>query len=327
MGKIIRRIILGIFLLLILAVAGAYLYVSKALPRAGEVPEISVELSKERIERGRYLANNVYACMSCHSEQHHNLFGHPVDVSTLGKGGRLWDEKDGLPGRVFAPNLTPHHLGEWTDGEILHAITAGISRDGRALFPLMPYPSYGKADKEDILDIIAYLRSLEPITYDVPVTELSFPMSLIVNMIPKAPEFSRRPDPSDKVAFGRYLASVASCNDCHTPMVKGRYDETRLYAGGNPFQLGNEGVVYSANITPHETGIKFWNEELFLAAFRKYSDSSFRNVQVPPGDFNTVMPWNEYSAMSDEELSAIWAYLQTLTPIDNTVERYAGNGE
>ncbi|HRY97653.1 MAG TPA: hypothetical protein P5550_01215 [Bacteroidales bacterium] len=326
MGKIIRRILLGLFIVLVLAVAGGYLYITRALPSAGETPTLSVDATPGHIERGRYLAHHVYACMSCHSDQQHQLFAHPTDPSGFGKGGRVWDEKDGLPGKVVAPNLTPFHLGEWTDGEIFHAITAGISRDGRALFPLMPYPAYGKADKEDILDIIAYLRSLPPIPNEVPLTELSFPMSLIVNMIPKQPAFSQRPDPSDKVAFGGYLAAVASCNDCHTPMVKGRYDETRRFAGGNPFPLGHGDVVRSANLTPHESGLKHWTEASFIAAFRKYSDSAYVHPEIAPGEFNTVMPWNEYSAMSDAELSALWAYLQTLPPVENPVQKFSAGG-
>lgn len=327
MGRIIRRVLLGLFILIVLLVAGGYIYLTQALPRAGEVPELSVDLTPGRIAHGEYLAHHVYACMSCHSEQEFSLFAHPVIPGTYGKGGHVWDEADGLPGTIIAPNLTPYHLGEWTDGELFHAITTGISRDGRALFPLMPYTAYGKADKEDILDIIAYLRSLDPIKNDVPVSKISFPMSLIVNIIPKAPEFMTRPDPSDKIAYGKYLASVASCNDCHTPMVKGQYDLTRLFAGGNPFPLDDGNVVTSANLTPDATGLKSWTEERFLAAFRVYSDSAYTPPHIPDGNFNTLMPWNEFSAMSDEELSAIWAYLQSLPPVNNPVVRFAANSK
>jgi len=293
------------------------------LPSAGPVPELSIERTAERQARGAYLANNVYACMSCHSDRNSSLYAQPVIESTLGKGGYVWDEKHGIPGKVYAPNLTPYHLGEWTDGELFHAITAGISRDGRALFPLMPYHMYGGADREEIMDIIVYLRSLEPIAYDVPATELNFPMNWITKMIPQEPQFTLRPDASDPVALGKYLVNVASCYDCHTPMVKGRYDHSRPMAGGNEYLLIDGSKVRSANISPHKgSGIGGWSEEMFVKRFKMYADSSFVPAEVSPGDFNTEMPWNEYARMSEEEIRAIWAYLQTVEPIDNKVERF-----
>lgn len=323
MGKAIRRILLGLVLVVLIAVIGGYLYVTTALPSAGEVPELSVEITPERIERGEYLANHVYACMSCHSERSHNLYAQPVKKGTLGKGGHLWDESKGLPGKIYAPNITPYALEDWTDGEIFHAITAGVSRDGRALFPLMPHHAYGTLDPEDFYDIIAYIRTLEPIEHEAPLTELNFPMNLIVNMIPSEPTFNERPDPSDPVAFGEYLTKAASCGECHTPLVDGRYDKTRLFAGGNEYPLKDGSIVRSANITPHEgTGIGGWSENMFIQRFKMYADSSYEPPIVPHKTINTEMPWNEYSAMSEKELRAIWAYIQTIPPIKNQVVRY-----
>ena len=81
-------------------------------------------------------------------------------------------------------NLTPYHLGNWTDGEIFRAITTGVSRDGHALFPVMPYTSYAKMDPADIKDIIAYLRTLKPIHNAIPAAESDFPMNFIINTMP-----------------------------------------------------------------------------------------------------------------------------------------------
>ena len=148
-------------------------------------------------------------------------------------------------------------------------------------------------------------------------------MSLIVNMIPKPAEFTSRPDPSDKVAFGHYLVNAASCNDCHTPMEKGQYDFSRLLSGGNEFLLPDGSKVRSANLTPqHGTGIGDWTEERFISQFKAYADSSYQPHKLAKGEFNSAMPWIDYSAMSKEELSAIWAYLRTIPPVDNAVVKF-----
>ena len=62
----------------------------------------------------------------------------------------------GMPGQYFPSNITPAGLGDWTDGEVFRAITAGVSRDGKSLFPVMPYHYYGKMDREDIYSIMSW---------------------------------------------------------------------------------------------------------------------------------------------------------------------------
>lgn len=76
------------------------------------------------------------------------------------KGGEFFGPDLGFPGEFYSRNLTPANLRGWTDGEIFRAITAGVNKEGEALFPVMPYRNYSKMDKEDIYDIIAYLRTL-----------------------------------------------------------------------------------------------------------------------------------------------------------------------
>ena len=68
----------------------------------------------------------------------------------------------------------------WSDGELFHAVTTGVSRDGRAMFPLMPYRTYGRVAEEDVRAILAYLRTLAPIANPVPTRTLDVPMNLIV---------------------------------------------------------------------------------------------------------------------------------------------------
>ncbi len=99
---------------------------------------MEIELTAERIERGEYLAHHVMVCASCHSKRDFTLFAGPIAEGEAWKG-YAHSQKEGLPGYYVASNLTPSNLGDWTDGEIFRAMTVGVSKDGRPLFPMMPY--------------------------------------------------------------------------------------------------------------------------------------------------------------------------------------------
>jgi mono/diheme cytochrome c family protein len=198
----------------LLVVVGAAFYLQFYLPRVGPPPDISVELTPENIERGKYLANHVSACMSCHVERDWSRFAAPPVESTIGQGGERFGREEGLPGVLYAPNITPEGLGNWTDGEIFRAITSGVDREGNPLFPLMPYEKFGSMDPEDIKAIIAYLRSLPPKPGDYPTRELDFPVNWIVRTMPQRPNHLDRPDPEEDVlAYGRYLTRAAACSN------------------------------------------------------------------------------------------------------------------
>ncbi|GAB5409619.1 MAG: c-type cytochrome [Balneolaceae bacterium] len=329
--KTFTKILGGLLLLVVLFISGALVYVSTALPNVEPAPNLTIELTPERIERGEFLAKNVYVCMDCHSDRDYSRFGLDSDETTLGKGGNLFGLEAGFPGDYYAKNLTPYYLSDWTDGEIFRAITSGVSKDGHALFPIMPYTNYRRVDKKDVYDIIAYLRTLEPIEHDVLASSSAFPMNFIINTIPSEPEFVEKPDINDRVAYGKYLTIAGSCADCHTPIDdKGTPLSGMQFAGGMDFGIPTGGTVYSANITPHETtGIGSWTEEMFIARFKQFEDSTniINQTMIEPGTFQTEMPWRFYSKMSEEDLGAIFAYLQTLEPVEHTMTRFVAEAE
>jgi mono/diheme cytochrome c family protein len=118
------------------------------------------------------------------------------------------------------------------------------------------------------------------------------------------------PDSQDFAVIqrGRYLATVADCNACHTdPATR------RSYAGGRPIETPF-GVVLSANITPDaETGIGNWSDEAF--------DTAVRRGQMPDGShLYPAMPYEYFARMSKEDVLAIRAYLSTLPAVHNAVE-------
>ncbi|MFZ6050743.1 c-type cytochrome [Halocola ammonii] len=313
-----------ILLILIVVVAGAATYVSTALPDVGEAPELNIEATPERIARGEYLANNLMGCMDCHAQRDFSKLTGPVKHGTEGAGGELWDEKMAFPGKMYAPNITPTNLANWTDGEIYRAITAGVDKNGEALFPIMPYPHYGQVPDEEIYSVIAYLRTLPEKPGSYPERELDFPLNFLVNTMPSKQESKMKiPDKTNKLEYGEYLVNAAACSDCHTPQVKGEYQMDKFMAGGMSFGLPEGGVSTAANITPHQvTGIGRWSEQSFINRFKEYSDSVFEPSSVENGEFNSIMPWTYYSRLGEDELSAIFTYLHSLEPIENKVEKF-----
>jgi mono/diheme cytochrome c family protein len=274
--------------------------------------EIVVQRTPERVARGAYLVKHVGVCFACHS---------PLDKAThmplagqMGAGGRRFGREEGLPGNLYATNLTPDPetgLGNWTDGEIIRAVREGVSKDGHALFPLMPYPNYRQMSDADVQDIVAYLRTIPAVKNPVPKRELDFPVNLIVNTIPKPLTAAVPPAPSpqgDPVARGKYVAAMASCMECHTPQTPRGPDKARFMAGGFPF-VSEGHTVWMPNITPDkETGVGSWTDAQIASAIRF--------GQRPDGrQLSPVMPWPFYNGMAPEDAAAVAAYLRTIPPL------------
>ncbi len=317
--------ITGIVVIIIIAGIGILLtYLKTALPDVGDAPDIKIEGTAEQIEHGRYLANEVMGCVGCHATRDYTKFAGPILEETKGSGGERWDHDMGFPGTLYAPNITPTFLHNWTDGEIFRAITSGVDKDGNALFPIMPYLQYGRLPKEDIYAVIAYLRTLDPTSTEFPARKLDFPVSLIVNTMPSKGKHDLIADKNDIIKYGEYLITAAACYDCHTKMDdKGAFIDGMGFAGGMEFPMVTGGTVRSANITPDkETGIGNWTKEAFINRFKIYSDSSYVTPIVNKNDFNTYMPWEYYSKLKTTDLEAMYSYLMSQKPIRNKVVKF-----
>jgi len=319
--KKVYKIVLGILAFIFTGIGLIGTYIKAFLPDVGEPIEVKIEQTPERIERGRYLAHNVAVCMDCHSSRDWSEFAGPLS-GNLGGGGEIFGKKMGFPGTIYASNITPYSLENWTDGEIFRAITTGVNKRGKALSPIMPYHNYGKMDKEDIYSIIAYIRTLDPIKNNTPERKLDFPLNFIVNTMPQKAELKTKPNKNDQLAYGAYLVNAAGCVGCHSKTDKGTIIKGSEFGGGMEFKQQG-GIVRSPNITPDkETGIGNWTKEAFVQRFRVYADSSYKSPKYTKDDLNSPMPWHMYSGMKKEDLEAIYTYLQSLTPINNAVIRY-----
>ncbi len=323
MKRKILKIIAIVFGLLIGGIAILLIYVKVALPDVGPAPDMKITATPEMVKRGEYMANHVTVCMDCHGKRDWSRFSGPMKAGFEGSGGEIFDERYGFPGSFNAKNITPFNLADWTDGEIFRAITTGVNKNGKALFPVMPYKYYGQLDENDIKAVIAYIRTLPSIKSDIPESKADFPMNFIMNIIPKKAALTTRPPTSDTLAYGKYMATAAACIECHTKQVNGKITGEK-YAGGFEFSLGNGYIVRSMNITPDSTGIGNWTKEQFINRFKMYTDSSYvlPKVDMAKGDLQSVMPWTMFAGMTTEDLGAIYEYLRTIPPVKNKVVRY-----
>lgn len=306
-------------------IIGITAYASFFLPNVGKPEDIHVESTAANIERGRYLANCVTVCMDCHSQRDWTKFAGPVVPGTEGRGGERFDQKFGFPGVFYSKNITPYGISDWTDGELFRAITTGVNKDGKALFPIMPYHYYGHLDRQDIYAIIAYIKTLPAIKNNVPASKADFPFSIIENTIPQKATLETRPVESDTIAYGKYLITAASCVECHTKVNKGQIIRGLEYSGGREFNMP-AGIIRSANITPHSDGLGSWTLEKFIKRFKQYQDTAYHSPEIGPKDFNSIMPWMMFSKMKESDLTAIFRYLQTVKPIANQVEKFTAKG-
>lgn len=147
----------------------------------------------------------------------------------------------------------------------------------------------------------------------------------------------------DPVARGAYLVTLGSCHDCHTPKVMTAaglvLDSTRLLSGHPASEalpvlpagvvapgqwgavtnnsltawVGPWGTSYTANLTPDRTGLAGWTPEVFIETIRQGKHAGVGRALLPP------MPWQMYRHMTDEDLRAVFAYLQSLPPVSNAV--------
>lgn len=321
-----KKVLLAALAVVLVGALGVVGFVGLLRPRVREAPSLKVEPTPEKLARGRYLVENVTVCFHCHSQSDMSLFGTPPKPGTLGAGGMCMGPETGFPGTMCASNLTPDAetgLGQWTDGEIIRAIREGVSRDGRPLMPIMPYRLYRELSDEDAQAIVAWLRTIPAVRNPLAPTRLDFPLNVIARLMPEPVEHPvPMPSRSDTVAYGRYLATVGGCVECHTP-VDEQHEPLpgKQFAGGQEFELEKGAVVRSANLTPHATGLGGLSREVFIRLFKRHALPEARR-QVEPR-FNTVMAWMSYAGMTEEDVGAIYDYLKTVPPVENSVTSWS----
>ena len=313
----LRKILLGLFAVLLLFVAGFAIYVASRqhlVFNDTPYPQVAASTDSAVIARGHYLVRNVVNCASCHGDTAQaaaRLAGADVPLS----GGNVFDIP---PGKFYVRNITPDQetgIGRYTDQAVARALRNGVGPDGRALLPFMEVQ--GLAD-DDLVAVISYLRSQPPVRHEVPMHQYTLLGAIVKATVLANPVGPRETPPRQSprgatIENGRYLAeSAALCWACHTQ----RSQETGQligprYGGATGFVEGNEHqYTWSPpNITSDPTGrLSAMTEDEFVTRFH-----TGRLIEGSP------MPWQSFGRMADNDLRAIYRYLKSLPPVKRDV--------
>jgi mono/diheme cytochrome c family protein len=166
---------------------------------------------------------------------------------------------------------------------------------------------------------------------------------LVLLQLNCSPNTKKQMTKEQLIAKGKYLVNLGGCNDCHSPKIMTAIgpvpDTTRLLSGYSAEEpipalnkmmlaqhswvltnmsstawVGPWGISFTANLTPDkETGIGTWTPEIFIKALRTGKHMGVGRPILPP------MPWQSFGKLKDEDLKAIFAYLQSLPPVHNNV--------
>jgi mono/diheme cytochrome c family protein len=273
---------------------GAFVATAMLAGKTGGPVQVA-KLSPDMVARGKYLAQ-ASDCAACHTAPGGAPFAGGLAMQT------------GF-GTIYATNITPDPdlgIGRWTSEDFWRALHDGVARDGRNLYPAMPYTSYRGMTRADADAIYAYVMQLRPAQVANRATKLSFPYDIRLGMagwnllfltdsIPPASAGS-------SVAWqrGRYLVDVLGhCGECHTPRgILGQMQLSRPLAG---FALGR---LAAPDITPAGLASRGWTGQGlrdFLGAGRAPQGSAF-------GDMHPVIMLSTRH-LTAEDLAAAVTYL------------------
>jgi mono/diheme cytochrome c family protein len=254
-----------------------------------------------QVERGRYLVTAA-DCVSCHT------------IPNSGKnfsGGRPIETPFG---NIVSPNITPDRttgIGAWSDDEFDNAVRKGMRPDGSRLYPAMPYPSYTKMSRDDVIAIRAYLNTLEPVRHVVETNTLPFPLNIRAAMrVWDALYFTEgrfTPDPQKSAEWNRgaFLVDGPShCTACHTPKTFLGGDRKDSYLQGSYLQ-----GWFAPNITnDNRRGIGRWEVDDIVA----YLKTGHNRMSAATGPMGEEVALSS-SHMRDEDVRAIAVYLKTVS--------------
>jgi cytochrome c553 len=271
--------------------AAVYLLSERELRRTYAVPwerPLEVLTDSASVARGAHLVRATASCVLCHGED----LGGAVYID----GGPL--------GIVTGPNLTRGRGGigaSLADADWERAIRHGVRRDGTSLIA-MPSEIYAALTDEDLSAIVAYLKQVPPVDREIEPSHfraagrvMLAAGKLPILVAPKTPQLEHQAAVTrgPTVEYGRYLAEIGGCHGCHGHGL----------SGGRV--AGPPGLPPASNLTP--AGIGAWEQAEFV--------ETMRTGRRPDGrELHEFMPWRVLGRMSDEELHALWLYLQSVPP-------------
>jgi mono/diheme cytochrome c family protein len=298
------RIVLALIALALAAVALVLFLRPGLLPHKGSMPEPSA--STQIISKGEYLAR-AGDCVACHTVPNGPVFA----------GGRAMATPFG---NLYVPNITPDDdtgIGLWTPDEFYRMMHTGISRDGKLLYPAMPFASYTQVTRADSDAIYAYLMSVPPIKQKNREHELRFPFNnreLLIGwrtLYFKEGEF--KPDPAQTAEWNRgaYLVrGLGHCAMCHTAVnALGGSSESKAFEGG---MIPNQNWYAPSLTSNREAGLGEW-EIAEIADLLQVGVSHRGTVYGPMAE----VVYNSLQYMTDADTRAMAIYLKGLPQKDS----------
>lgn len=286
--KWLRWIAMGIgTLVAVLTIAGFSLYAvgGSKMARKIDVDVVPIDIPSDpvSISEGCRLVQ-IYGCADCHGAS---------------LGGQVMID-DPVLGRMVATHIAPGRgsvTAEYSVEDWVRSIRHGVGKDGRPLLVMPSRDYHDKVSADDIGKIIACVMQADPIDNEPPPTRLRLARALLgagifkfeYDQIDHEAPPPRRPDSSNVVALGEYLS--ATCKGCHGATLM----------GGEDPEFGGPQLARGGGIMDH------WQEEDFTHFFSTGVTPDGRQVDTDR------MPWETLGYMTDDELHAVWSYLQTVS--------------
>lgn len=297
------RVLLGMVLPLV-AAAGLGWVLWQEKPWQQLAPETpAAHGGNDIISRGEYLAR-AGDCIACHTATggHEYAGGRPMPTPF---------------GALFAPNITPDDetgIGRWTADEFYRMMHTGIGKDGKLLYPAMPFQAYARVTREDSDAIYAYLMSLTPVRQPNRPHELRFPYNnreLLVgwrSLFFKQGDFVPSPNQTPEWNRGAYLAEgLGHCAMCHSAInMLGGSSESKAFAGG---LIPNQNWYAPSLTSNREAGLGEWSVEDIVDLLR--NGASARGAVYGP---MAEVSFHSLQYLTEADLRAMAVYLKSLPP-------------
>jgi mono/diheme cytochrome c family protein len=283
------------------------------------VPPALAQAPSDQVAAGKYLVE-AGDCVACHTAPGGKPFAGGLGISTPF-------------GTIYSPNITPDNdtgIGTWTEADLARALKQGLSKNGAHLYPVFPYTYFSRITGEDSAAIYAYLRTLQPVSSQIPANKLQWPLGNRIfarawNLLFFRPvSSSPQPGKSPQWNRGAYLVEgLGHCGACHTPKNWLGADRTSALFKGGKFE-----DWFAPNVTDDALkGLNGWSVD-DIAEYLQTGRNTYAQAGGPMGE---VVQYST-SHMTRQDIEAIALYLKGLpgeaskpaTQSVSTVERPSG---
>lgn len=305
-----RRWPLWVLLAAVVLVLLAWL-VSRLLPVGGDAKAaLPVAVTPDLIKQGEYLAR-AGDCVACHSAPGGQPFAGGLAIASP-------------IGNIYSSNVTPDAdtgIGQWSYGEFERAVRRGVGRNGKPLYPAMPFPSYARISDADVAALYAYFtRGVAPVKRANRGSGIPWPLSLRwplaywrVLFAPSVESVAKQTQASDPVvARGAYLVEgLGHCGACHTPRAVSLQEKALADGTDKVFLSGGAADNWAAPSLRGDAVSGIGKaDEAHIAEFLKSGRTA--DTAAFGGMADVVQHSTQY--LRDEDLTAIARYLKTLAP-------------